>query len=177
MGGAAGSQHQGALGRIDPLVVHEKAQRALDDVEHVIFGMRVRAGPLGVGLEPPLGNGIGAGRFFAVGLEQRRDPSHRITAPLSGRKDDGLAPRSHGFASASASSCSLVETNVTKSTGTNWHSFRKTSSSRSGSNVPSGTRSGVPLPGCCALPSLSTRMWQYPQPSPQLTASASSSLS
>jgi len=58
-----------ALRGIEPLVADPEGHHALDDVEHVVLGMRMRARALRVRLEPPLGDRIALGGLGAVGLK------------------------------------------------------------------------------------------------------------
>ena len=51
---AARHDHEGTARRVEPCAVDEEGHRALDDEEDVVLGVRVRAGPLRVRLEPPL---------------------------------------------------------------------------------------------------------------------------
>src|SRR5262245_24691960 len=66
-------EHERAPGRIDPAIVDQKAHRSLDDVEDVVFVVRMRSRSLRVGLEPPLGDGIGISGFPSVRLEEGAD--------------------------------------------------------------------------------------------------------
>src|SRR5262249_44440927 len=61
----------------DPTIAQENAHRPFDDVEDIVLFMRMRAGTLGMRLQPPFGDGIAACRFIAVGLEDGADASHR----------------------------------------------------------------------------------------------------
>src|ERR1043165_7109052 len=91
MGDAARDEHERAHRGVDPLVSDEDAHGAPDDVEHIVLGVRVRAGPLGVRLEPPLGDRVRPRGLVAVCLEHRADPAHRIITTLTGAQDDGAA--------------------------------------------------------------------------------------
>ncbi|RYZ65536.1 MAG: hypothetical protein EOP09_14105, partial [Proteobacteria bacterium] len=85
---AARREHERAPGRIDPVIAEKEAHRALDDEEHVVLLVRVRAGPLGVWLEPPLGDRVQARRLGAVGLEHGLDGTAWISAALAGTEVD-----------------------------------------------------------------------------------------
>jgi hypothetical protein len=49
----------------------------------------VRAGALGMRVEPPLGDRVRAPRLAAVRLEERGDAPHRVRAPRTGRQENG----------------------------------------------------------------------------------------
>jgi hypothetical protein len=70
-------------------IAEQEAHGALDDEEHVVLLVRMRAGPPGVRLEPPFGDRVGAARLGAVGLEQGADAAHRVVAARAGREQDG----------------------------------------------------------------------------------------
>src|SRR5262249_40491641 len=84
-------EDKGTLRGVQPLVAHQKAHRALYDVEHVVFRVRVSARSLRMGLEPPFGDGVLAGGFRAVGLEHGSDSAQRVVPSLSWGKSHGCS--------------------------------------------------------------------------------------
>src|SRR5262249_53889111 len=93
VGRAAGHEHERAPGRIGPCAMDEKAHGALYDEEHVVFIVRVRAGPFGVRLEPPFRDRVLAPGFPAVGLENGGNASHRPGTAFAGTQDQWMALR------------------------------------------------------------------------------------
>lgn len=91
VGGAAGGEDEGAFGAVDPCAVDEEAHGAVEDVEEVVFVVRVRAGAFGPRFDPPFGDGVPVGGLGAVGLEDGGDGAHVVRAAFAGAEDDGLA--------------------------------------------------------------------------------------
>lgn len=71
---------EGALCGVGPFVSDAHAHRAFDDVEDVVFGVRVRTRPLRVGVEPPLRDGVARLSLRPVRLEDCADPTHGVFA-------------------------------------------------------------------------------------------------
>ena len=65
---SAWDQDEGALGSIEPALTNANAHRAFNHIESVVFRVGVRPGTLGVGLQPPLGDGVPSLCFVAVGF-------------------------------------------------------------------------------------------------------------
>jgi hypothetical protein len=69
--------------RLDPFRADQHAHGAGEDVEHVVLRVRVRARALGVRVEPPLRDRIPLRGLRTVGLEDRRNATHRIRPALA----------------------------------------------------------------------------------------------
>jgi len=91
--------------RLDPFGADQHAHRAGQDIEHVVLRMRMRAGPLGVRVEPPLRDRIQLPGLRTVGLEDRRVSSGRGGGQLVGVIAAGVAER--GEEVCDATGCGL----------------------------------------------------------------------
>ena len=78
---------------LDPLLAHADAHDAFDDIEEIVFGVRVSSRPLSSWLEPPLRYRIPRLSFFYVRLENSGDSAHRICTPLAWSQHDRLSWR------------------------------------------------------------------------------------
>lgn len=91
----SGCHHEGSLGRIDPSVAHEEAHGPLDHVEDIVLRMGMRAGSLGMGLEPPFRDRVPVLRLGIIRLEQSADAAHGIVAAFAGFEEDGISFSGH----------------------------------------------------------------------------------
>src|SRR5262245_49453642 len=87
----AGNENEGTLGSIDPLLVDQHAHRSFDDVPGVVLIVGVCIRPLGIRLQPPFGDGIGASCFSVICLENCSYATHGIGAAAAGGKKNGFA--------------------------------------------------------------------------------------
>ena len=79
---SARRENERSLRTIKPLLAHADAHYAFDDIEKIIFGVRVSSRPLSSWLEPPFRYRIPRLSFLFVGLEHGGDSAHRIRTPL-----------------------------------------------------------------------------------------------
>src|SRR5467141_1644763 len=70
-----------------PRVTHQDTHGAFDDVENVVFRVRVSARTLRVGLKPPFRDGVARFGFEFVGLKKSSNAAHWIGTTLPGTKD------------------------------------------------------------------------------------------
>src|SRR6266404_5700521 len=90
---SAGHENERPLRAVEPLLAHADAHYAFDDIEEIIFGVRVRSGPLCSWLKPPFRYRIPRLGFLFVCFEHRGDSAHRICTPPPRSQDDGLSWR------------------------------------------------------------------------------------
>jgi len=75
MSDAAGHEHEGASIGVSPFLPYEEAHRPFDDVEDVVFRVRVCSGSLRVWFEPPLRDGVARRGLRLIGFEDGADPA------------------------------------------------------------------------------------------------------
>src|SRR5206468_6387996 len=70
-----------------PRVAHQDTHGAFDDVENVVFRVRVSARTLRVGLKPPFRDGVARFGFEFVGFKRSSNAPHGIRTTLPGTED------------------------------------------------------------------------------------------
>src|SRR5437868_10627856 len=86
---------------VRPRLTHQGTHGAFDDVEDVVFRMRVRARTLRVWLKPPFRNGVARFGFEFVGLKDGSDAAHWIGTTLAGAENHSFARGDGRFIHAS----------------------------------------------------------------------------